>query len=511
MNGHRETLLIGVDFGTTNIKAIAFDAAGRAVARASVPTPTRTPQPGRAYYEPEELWQRTLSALRQTAEKLDDPRRVAALAFSSLGETAVPLDAHDEPTYHAIAWFDSRTKPQGQWLEETIGRDRLFAVTGLSLSPIFGLCKLLWMQQEQPDAFARTVRWLNVADYLAYRMSGTPATDYSLASRMLALDLRTRRWADDLLADAGVNAERFAPLASSGTDLGPLLPDVARAIGLPETVRVGVGGHDHVCGAFAAGIVQPGTALNSMGTSEVMFTPLDAPLTAEELGRTGYQVGMHVDGQHYYVWGSIPTSGACVDWFRSLLAPGADYATLIAEGEQAPAGSRGVCFLPHLRSAMTPHPDAQSLGAFIGLTTDIDRSAMFRAVLEGVAFEIRDGLDVLRRYLPAPISRIVAIGGGTRNRLLVQIKASVLNQCIEVVDMEEAVALGAAMLGGIAAGVYRSPADAMGHVRFSGTTIEPDEGQRAVYDTVFRRVYQRTYPTLRDLNHAIYSLRDQLL
>lgn len=511
MNDNRDPLLIGVDFGTTNIKAIAFDVAGRVAARASAPTPTRIPQPGRAYYEPEELWQRTLSALRQVTERLDDPRRVAGLGFSSLGETAIPLDAHDAPTYDAIAWYDTRTEPQAEQLERMIGRDRLFATTGLSLSHIFGLCKLLWLRQAEPDAYARTVRWLNMADYLAYRMSGAAATDYSLASRMMCLDLRSLGWADDLLAEAGVSADRFAPLAPSGTDLGPLLPDVARAIGLPAAVRVGVGGHDHVCGALAAGAVHPGMALNSMGTSEVMFTPLDAPLTAAELGRRGYQVGVHVDGKHYYVWGSIPTSGACVDWFRSLFAAEADYATLIAEGEQAPPGSRGVFFLPHLRSAMTPHADAKSLGAFIGLTTDADRSALFRSVLEGVAFEIRDGLDVLRSYLPTPISRVVAIGGGTRNRLLVQIKASVLNQAIEVVDMAEAVALGAAMLGGIAAGVYADAADAMSKVHFSGTVIEPAAEQTALYETIFRRVYQEMYPTLRGLNHEIYALRDDSL
>ena len=510
-NNTDSPLLVGVDFGTTNIKAIVFDVQGQVVAQASTPTPTRYPQPGRAYYEPEELWQRTVQALRQATGQLEDPTRIASVAFASLGETAIPLDADDRPTYHAIAWFDPRTKPQAEWLDRAVWRDRLFSITGLSLSEIFGLCKVLWFQQEEPDAFARTVKWLNVADFLAYRLSGSAATDYSLASRMLALDLRNLRWADDLLAEVGVPPDLFAPLRPSGTDLGPVLPEAARLTGLPESARVAVGGHDHVCGALAAGVVSPGMALNSMGTSEVMFLPLQEPLSDPQLGRHGYEVGAHVDGEHYYTWGSIRTSGACVDWFRDLFAAKMDYASLIEEARQVQPGSMGVCFLPHLRSAATPHFDEKALGAFVGLSTDVDRGTMFRAVLEGVAFEIHDALTTLQPYVGTPVSTMYAIGGGTRNTLLMEIKASVFDEAIQVVDMEEAVALGAAMLGGVAASVYGDVHVAMRCVRHSRTAIEPDAGQAAVYDVLFRQVYQQMYPALRPLNHAIHAFREQSL
>jgi xylulokinase len=511
MNDRDNPLLVGVDFGTTNIKAIVFDVHGQPVAQASRPTPTRYPQPGRAYYEPEELWQRTVEALRQATGQIEDPSRIASVAFASLGETAIPLDAEDRATYHAIAWFDPRTKPQAAWLDQVVGRDRLFSITGLSLSEIFGLCKVLWFQQEEPEAFARTVKWLNVADFLAYRLSGVAATDYSLASRMLALDLRNLRWADDMLAEAGVSSELFAPLRSSGTDLGPVLPEIARATGLPESARVAVGGHDHVCGALAVGAVSPGMALNSVGTSEVMFLPLQEPLSDPQLGRQGYEVGVHVDGEHYYTWGSIRTSGACVDWFRDLFAEEMDYASLIAEGRQVAPGSLGVCFLPHLRSAATPHFDEKALGAFVGLSTDVNRGAMFRAVLEGVAFEIYDAVETLLPYVKTPVSTMYAIGGGTRNTLLMEIKAAVFDNEIQVVDMQEAVALGAAMLGGVAARVYGDVGDAMARIEHSRTVIEPDAEQAAVYATLFRQVYQQMYASLRPLSHAIHNFREQSL
>lgn len=511
MSNNDSPLMVGVDFGTTNIKAIVFDARGQVVTQASRPTPTRYPQPGRAYYEPDELWQRTVEALRQATAQLEDPARIASVAFASLGETAVPIDAQDEPTYHAIAWFDPRTKPQAAWLDEVIGRDRLFSITGLSLSEIFGLCKVLWFKQQEPDAFARTVKWLNVADYLAYRLSGVAATDYSLASRMLALDLRNLCWAEDLMNEVRVSTELFAPLRASGTDLGPVLPDMAEATGLPVTARVAVGGHDHVCGALAVGVVSPGMALNSMGTSEVMFLPLQEPLSDPQLGRQGYEVGVHVDGEHYYTWGSIRTSGACVDWFRDLLAQDTGYAQLIEEARQVPAGSLGVSFLPHLRSAATPHFDEKALGAFAGLSTDADRKTLFRAVLEGVAFEIHDALRTLLPYTDTPLSTMYAIGGGTRNTLLMEIKASVFDQRIQVVDMEEAVALGAAMLGGVASHVYEDVHDAMQRVQHSHTSFEPDAQRVAAYDALFAQVYQHMYAALRPLSHAIYDFREQSL
>ena len=165
-----EPLLAGVDVGTTNIKAVIFEPDGHIVAEASVPTIIHYPQPGWAYYDPEEVWRSVVEVLRQATHQLEDANRVVGVAVASVGEAGVPLDAHGQPTYDAIAWFDQRTQPQVEWLSKTIGRDRLFAITGLSLQPIFGLCKLLWIKENQPDVFARTVRWLNMADYIAFRL-----------------------------------------------------------------------------------------------------------------------------------------------------------------------------------------------------------------------------------------------------------------------------------------------------------------------------------------------------
>src|SRR5215213_1540257 len=272
------TLLIGLDIGTTNVKAIVYEPDGRAVARAGIPTVTHYPRPTRAYYKPDELWSCAVRALREAAAQLDDPRRIAGIAVASMAEAGVPLNSDGEPVYNAIAWFDRRTIPQRDWLGRQISEDVLFARTGLSLQPIWSLCKLLWIKENEPDVWKRSVCWLNIADFVAYRLSGEPATDWSLASRTLAFDIRQRAWDHDILKAAGVPAEMMAPVVASGTRIGSVTPEAAAATGLPAGAAVAAGGHDHVCGALAAGVVRPGQILDSMGTAEALFVALDAPL-----------------------------------------------------------------------------------------------------------------------------------------------------------------------------------------------------------------------------------------
>jgi xylulokinase len=504
-----EPLIAGVDVGTTNIKAVIFEPTGKVAAEASELTPTHYPQPKWAYYEPEALWQATARALRRATGQLEDPGRVASIAVASMGETAVPLDAQGQPTFEAIAWFDQRTQPQVDWLDRTIGRDRLFAISGLSLQPIFGLCKLLWLKENQPDAFSRTVQWLNTADYMAYRLSGVPATDFSLASRTLALDLKQLRWHESLIEEVGLSPDLFAPLLPSGTRLGPITTEASAITGLPGSVQVATGGHDHVCGAMAAGVIGPGAVLNSLGTAEAVFLPLAQPVTDPDMGRQGYTQGANVVAGQYYVFGGLYTSGASVDWWRGVLGDGSDYTTMIAEAREAPAGSLGVGFLPHLRMANPPNGDPRGRGAFIGLSTDVKRGAMFRSILEGLAYESRNTLEGALKYpqVTEP-NEYYAIGGSTRNQLLMQIKASVLNQTVIVLEMTEATSLGAAILGGIAAGVYRDVGSALATLRYTQTPVEPAIDQVSLYDTYYRQVYRQIYHALRPLHHTIYQLHN---
>jgi xylulokinase len=505
------TLLLGLDVGTTSVKAVIYQTDGVAVAASSRPTPTHVPRPGWAYYRPDELWQTVVSAIRGALADVPNPDEIASVAVASVGESGVLVDAAGVATTDSIAWFDIRTRPQARWLAERIGKDELFARSGLSLQPIFSLNKLLWHREHEPEAWARSVRWLMLADFIAYRLSGQSATDLSLASRTLMLDLHRKRWHEETLAQAEIDQNRLAPLVPGGTPLGHVTADAAALTGLPVTAIVASGGHDHVCGALAAGVTRPGQMLNSLGTAEALFLPTEQPLVALEAGRQGYTQGAHVVGGGYYAFAGQYTSGASIEWLRDLLGASDDpvaYEELIAGAERVPAGSLGVLFLPHLRLASPPYDDPRSRGALIGLTMDAGRDAVTRAIFEGLALESRNTLEPLLAYpqVTAPQS-VVAIGGGTRNPLLMRVKASVSNLVFQVVRAEEATALGAALLGGLGAGVYRNVDDAVGAMRYGQQEIAPEPTEVPVYETIYTEVYRRFYPSVAPLSQTISDLQ----
>ncbi len=506
----RDPLIAGVDVGTTSIKAIIFEPGGKIAASASVPTPVHYPQPGWAYYEPEEIWQAVVTVLRQATGQLNDAGRVVSVAVASVGEAGVPLDKNGQPTYYSIAWFDTRTQPQALWLEQQIGKDNLFAVSGLSLQPIFTLCKILWLKENEPDVFARTVRWLNMADFIAYRLSGVAAAEYSLASRTLLLNLKKLEWDAGLIREAGLPPDLLAPLQPSGTPLGSVTAAAAAATGLPASCLVATGGHDHVCGSLATGVTGPGTLLNSIGTAEAIFLSLSQPLTDPQMGRQGYTQGAHVVAGSYYVLGGTYTAGACVEWWREIVGTEIDYATLVAEAGRVPVGSLGIAFLPHLRLANAPNDDPKGRGAFIGLNADAKRGALFRAILEGLAYEFRLTLEPLLQYAGLnAVESIIAAGGVTRNQLAMQIRATVINQTITVAEVTESTSLGVAILGGLAAGVYRDVAEVLQLINYRRWPVEPLADHIEFYNSYYQQVYRHIYPALRPLHHAVYPLVHQ--
>ena len=280
-------LLVGVDAGTTNTKAVVFDVRGRVVATASRPTPIAYPRPEWAEYEGEALWRSAAGAIADALAHIEAPHRVVGIAFASMGETAVPIDGRGAATGPAIAWFDKRAQAEVDRIVEAVGQDRLFAISGLAPEPIYGLCKLLWHRTHLEHAFARAVKWLNVADYLAWRLSGEMATDYSLACRTFALDLHDLDWSEEILEAVGVRRSLLAPLARSGQPLGRVTAEGAAATGLPRGCIVAVGGHDHVVGAIAADALRPGVMLNSTGTTEASLMGTERPSRDPALGQIG--------------------------------------------------------------------------------------------------------------------------------------------------------------------------------------------------------------------------------
>jgi xylulokinase len=346
------------------------------------------------------------------------------------------------------------------------------------------------------------VRWLNVTHYLAWRLCGEMTCDPTLASRTLAFDLRRRVWADDLIAETGLSPDLFAPIRPNGAKLGQVTGESATLTGLPAGCAVGVGGHDHIVGALALGALGPGILFNSLGTAEALTVTLEQPSAEPELLRLGYSQGaVEVERPLYYVFGGFPTSGACIEWFRALF-DGIGHATLIEEAGAVPAGCHGVTFVPDLRGRISPVPDPLARGAWFGLSADSGRAALYRAVLEGLAFEARQTVDSLARLGMGTIREIRAIGGNTQNHLLMRIKASVYRQPVKATEMVEVSALGAALLGGLAAGVFEDLAQAQAALEPALRTIDPVDAWLARYEAHYRDVYQPAYAALCGVHHA---------
>lgn len=500
-----DELILGIDLGTTSTKAAAYDLRGSMVATAFHPTVTHYPRPLWAYFDPEELWQAAASAVRSVVDQIDDPARIRSVAVASFAEAGVPIDRRGRPTYDAIAWFDRRSIPQADWLLATVGEQRLFERSGLAMQPIFTLCKLLWLRENEPEAWQNTRRWLMADSYIAWRLGASPATDFSQAARTLAFDLQRLEWDVDLLEQVGIPADLMSPVMAAGSHIGSVDAAGAAATGLREGTVIGLGGHDHVCGAFAAGVTQHGAVLDSMGTAEALFVALDAPIWDPSLGRMGYTQGAHVAAGQYYGFGGLYTSGASVDWVREVTG-GADRMRLMADAEQVPPGSNGATFFPHLRLSSPPRIDPKSRGAFLGLTTDIDRAALVRAVYEGIAYEARTSIEPLVAFAgSAAVPEITVIGGSSRNRLLLEIKASVMNRRHHILGLHEATALGAALLGGLAAGLYRDSREVAATVETDRITIDPDPDSAAFYESFYQHVYRPLYDALAPINHAIFD------
>ncbi len=499
--------LIGIDLGTQSIRALLADARGRTVACAARPTPAIVIADGQAEYDPEALWRCVVEDLRELAAQVPPGGEVAGIACASMGEACVLVDAAGAPLGHAITWFDRRTEKQAAAFEQAIGAERLFEITGLPADPTLTLPKLLWHRDHQPDLFARARTVLNLAHWIAFRLSGVAACDESLASRTLCLAIAARAWSGEVMAAAGLDLSLLPPLRAAGTCLGPVLDTVLAQTGLPGRPVVGLGGHDHVCGGFAAGAGRPGVLLDSMGTAEALYMTVAGPVVTPANRQQGFWQGLvRLHRPFAYVGAGINSSGGTVEWFRSLLGDAARD-SLIAEAAAVPPGSHGALFLPHLAYATQPNVDLASRGAFAGLTTGTTRGALFRAVLEGLAFEARQCLDAVAALDGAGTpAEIRVIGGGTRNKLFLRIKASIYGRALSVIGEPEATALGAALLGGLAAGLWADLDAALAAIDQPIETVEPDPAWAAHYGALYQQAYRPFYPALAPVSHALTRL-----
>ena len=393
---------IGLDLGTTGIKAVAFDEHDRQLALTTVPTPTNHVPNGGAEYRAEELWAAACSVLRGVTQQLTASGHVAAaIAVASMGESGVLVDSAGQSVAPVIAWFDARTEPQAAWWRERVGVERTQAIAALQPRPVFAAAKMLWTKAHLPDAWAAGQHWLNMADWATFRLSGVMATDHSLASRTMLFDLAARTWSDELIDAAGLDPTMLAPLIESGQRVGTVTTETVASTGLPAGIPVGAGGQDHVCAALALDVTEPGMLLDSIGTAEAFFLVTDGVDDTDRLAVAGIAQGAHVEPGRTYAMTGLAPGGGRIDQARE--DSGLDWDAFLA----------------------TPEADT---------------------VIESVAVDGEAKIAELLDAAGAADVRHIATGGGSRNHRLIERKQAIGGRPITVAPETEATALGAAIL-----------------------------------------------------------------
>ncbi len=508
-------LLLGIDIGTTNCKAVAYNTLGEPVADGKIATITHYEVDGASYYDPPQIWESVVSVIRQIVSKLNGTDKIIAISVASMGEAGVPVDRNGAPVYPVITWFDSRSLPQSHQLAEKIGNERIFEITGLDNNPIFSVSKLMWIREHEPEIYARIDKWLCISDYIYFKLSGEIATDFSIASRTMALDISTRDWSDEILAKAGLSRDLFPPLMASGTVIGQITLEAAEVTGLCKDALVVAGGHDHYCGSFASGILLGNRVVDSSGTAESIHGLLE-PGVPPVKNFQGFRIGRYLDPSRLYLVGGIVASGASVEWAMKQVNAVVEidktskidrqplYDGVMRKVEGISPGAGGLLFLPHLRGGGAPYWDPCSRGAFIGLLSSHTATDLMRAVIEGLCFEVRTIVEAMGAISGNSVELLTVVGGGARNKFWQQTKADITGIPVEIPDVDEATTLGAALLAGVGAGVYRDLIEASRLTYRVKLSFEPTLKNEAIYHRLFQ-IYREVYLNLKNINEKLYD------
>jgi len=509
--------LMGIDLGSTSLKAIVYDLDGNVVARGSRPTERHHPSkehPEWTVWLPEQIWGDTAAAIREAVGQMEDPRRIRAAAVTGMGMDGVPMDAEGKWLYPFISWHDPRTAPQLKWWQEHIGAARSFPISGNPVWAMNSALRILWMQENEPEILARAETWLLIEDFLNFMLCGRRATDYSMASCTLLFDQHTLNWSEELLRLSGIDRRLLPEPHPSGTPLGEVTASASAATGLPAGTPVILGGHDHICGTLPVGAFRPGMVLDITGTWECVLAPLSRPVLTEAVRRMGVTIQAHVARGLHTAWGGAP-AGEMLEWYRKQFGSeaarkaaeqgGTDWDYLMVEAAESPPGANGVMFLPHLSGAAIPVADERSLGAFVGLRTRTTRSDMIRAILEALDFQFLDMVHAVEGALGTKLEKFVAVGGALRNEFWMQNKADVVGRPIEAPAVEEASPLGAAILAGIGAGLYADAEDGFHRVYRPGKTYQPEPKLAKTYAGAFD-IYKQLYPAVSPVSHRLFDV-----
>lgn len=483
---------IGIDLGTSAVKLLMMDEKGHIAKIVNKEYPIEFPHPGWSQQNPEDWYEKSVEGLKELTTDID-PKQVAGISFGGQMHGLVILDGKDQVIRPAILWNDGRTVKETDYLNHVIGKDKLSEYTANIAFAGFTAPKLLWVKANEPENFARIKKIMLPKDYLAYRLTGTFCTDLSDASGMLLLDVKNRRWAPEMLRICGITEEQLPRLYESYECVGTVKKEIADELGFGSSVKVAAGAGDNAAAAVGTGTVGDGRCNISLGTSGTIF------ISSDKFGvdpNNALHSFCHADG-HYHLMGCMLSAASCNKWWMDEIIGTKDYA-----GEQKQIeklGENHVFFLPYLMGERSPLNDALARAAFIGMTMDTTRADMTQAVLEGVAFGMRQCYDVAVS-LGIQIDRTKIVGGGAKSPLWRKIVANVLGIKVDVPACEEGPSMGGAMLAMVACGVYKDVESAAAAIVRVVDTVEPDPELVARYQDRYRE-FIRIYPAMKPLFH----------
>ena len=487
--------LLGVDVGTTHCKAGLFNIDGsvRAISRRS--TPTQRPEHGAAFYDPDELWSAVAATIREVTGAATRAA-IAAIGVASMAETGLLIDRKTgTPRTPLLPWFDTAARHVAEQIAQETNLHERFCASGQYPSYKSPLAKLLWLRDRSDDGdIVGGATWLSAADYIVYRLTGTMATDHTLAARTYAFNLGGRDWDEAWLHRWGLTVDVFPEVAQSGVAVGVVSVDQAEELGLAHGTPVAIAGHDHLCAALAVGAIESNCVFDSIGTAETLIGAVaDRPLGQPE-GESGLTFGPHVVKDRLYWMGGLSAAGGSIEWIRAMLGdPPMGYDQFNVLVDAAGPEPTGILYFPYLLGSGTPHPDAFAKGAFVGLSTAHGRPHLAKAVLEGAAFELEYVRRAAEQATGIPITTLRVAGGGVRSQHWVQIKADVGGCTTEVPAIPEATVLGAALVAAIGSGVYKDATEAVRAVKPQRTDVfAPNDRRHRTY----RRLYEDGYLAL---------------
>ncbi len=483
-------LYIGIDLGTSAVKLLMMDETGDIKKIVSKEYALSFPHPGWSEQNPEDWYEQSLAGLKELLEG-SDPAEVAGISFGGQMHGLVILDEQDQVIRPAILWNDGRTAKQTDYLNEVIGKDKLSEYTANIAFAGFTAPKILWVKENEPENFAKIRKIMLPKDFLAYRLTGSFCTDVSDASGMLLFDVKNRTWSKEMMEICDVREEQLAKIYESYECVGTVKPEIAKELGLTDNVKVAAGAGDNAAAAVGTGTVGDGMCNVSLGTSGTIF------ISSEKFGVDKFNAlhsFAHSDG-HYHLMGCMLSAASCNKWWMDQIIGTKDYA-----GEQKAIeklGENHVYFLPYLMGERSPHNDPAARGTFIGMTMDTTRADMTQAVLEGVAFGLRDCLEIAKE-LGINLERTKIVGGGAKSPLWRQIIANVMGLKVDVPVCEEGPSMGGAMLAMVACGAYKNVEEAAAAIVKIRETIEPDPQLVEKYNERYAQ-FKKIYPTVKAL------------